>query len=117
MRQRALTNGHKSHLAAALIRGKSILKVAPNSFNTSPSFYRVYNDGDVGYCQHAEMAALSKAKPGDTILVLRWKKDGSLSCAKPCCFCESMIRKANIKYVYYSNWDGEIVKMKVKNMT
>lgn len=66
---------------------------------------------------HAEQAAILNAGSwnklkGCSLLVMKVSKTLSrLSNAKPCNFCEATIRYVGIKNVYYTNEDGEIVKM------
>jgi deoxycytidylate deaminase len=61
---------------------------------------------------HAEMNVLRFARPGDEIDVMRFtKKNHQLTMAKPCHLCEEAMRKAGIKKVRYTNWDGEWVEM------
>ena len=46
------------------------------------------------------------------ILIVRWKPSiEKLAMAKPCNRCEYLINEAGIKMVYYSDSDGEIVKL------
>ncbi len=66
---------------------------------------------------HAEQAAILNAGSWDklkgcSLLVMKVSKTkGYLSNAKPCKFCEATIRYVGIKNVYYTNEDGEIVKL------
>lgn len=52
------------------------------------------------------------------ILVIRLSKNGTLGSSKPCQRCINELNKShiNIKYVYYSNQDGNIVRENLKNM-
>ena len=58
---------------------------------------------------HAEMALLKKCEEGavDTVNVIRFKKNGEVTMAKPCRFCEIFLRNHGVKKVYYTNWEGE----------
>jgi deoxycytidylate deaminase len=66
---------------------------------------------------HAEQAAILNAGDwnklkGCSMLVMKVSKTKEiLSNAKPCEFCEATIRYVGIKNVYYTNEDGEIVKL------
>lgn len=59
---------------------------------------------------HAEQAAILKLLKqnkqrelvGSVIYVSRIKKDGSMGLAKPCSFCDALIRAVGIKKVVYS---------------
>ncbi len=65
---------------------------------------------------HAEQAALmnidwNKVK-GCSALVLKVSKtEKKLSNAKPCPMCQAIFKHVGIKDIYYSNSDGEIVKL------
>lgn len=65
---------------------------------------------------HAEASAITKAgiraKYAD-ILVLRFKKDGSLGISKPCPICQRKIKHAGIVRIRYVNNDGKIATMSV----
>jgi len=52
------------------------------------------------------------AQPGDEIEVIRFKKCNHVfTMAKPCTLCEHELRKAGIKKVRYTNWDGDWEEM------
>jgi len=120
-RIRALNNNHPYHIAAILRRRKSVVRVGVNSNKTHPRFKRQFNDSHIDdsrkpdtACMHAEMSVLRFAKPGDTLEVMRFtKRSNRMTMAKPCHFCEAEIRKAKIKYVRYTNWDGDWVTMRI----
>lgn len=107
----AMNNGLDFHVAALLFRGKKLVKIGTNQSKTHPKFKRYQDNGYCNYCLHAEMDALRNSKPGDSILVLRFTKQGKVSMAKPCKHCQHFIDNAQIKVVYYSNWNGEIVRL------
>jgi hypothetical protein len=54
--------------------------------------------------------------PSIDMLVIRCRKDGSKSMAKPCVKCLPRIQKAGVRYVYYTDWDGNIQKELAKDM-
>lgn len=67
---------------------------------------------------HAEQDAILNVKDwnklsGASILVIRVTRQGNLSMAKPCDMCMSIINHVGLKEVYYSNHEGEILKMKI----
>ena len=104
----ALQNGRTYHLAAILKRGKATIKIGANVDKTHPRFERTYQDGSQAAHMHAEMNVLRFAEPGDEIEVMRFKKcDHVITMAKPCDLCMSEMRKAGIKKVRYTNWNGE----------
>jgi deoxycytidylate deaminase len=59
---------------------------------------------------HAEADAIISARREDlsgcSAYVARLRKDGSIAIAKPCQFCEAMLRKVGIKQVFYTTDDG-----------
>jgi len=57
---------------------------------------------------HAEMNVLRFSQPGDELIVYRFKKDGSVSMAKPCKDCRRMIIAKGIKKVTYTDWEGNL---------
>ena len=112
-KQIAMNNGRDYHLASILKRGKDIIRIGTNSGKTHPRFPRSFDSGPkTVHTLHAEMDALRFAKPGDTLIILRFKTDGTLSMACPCEECRKHIKAAGVTKVFYSNWDGEIVPMK-----
>lgn len=66
---------------------------------------------------HAEEKALKQLWPnkraGVTVYSFRWRKDGSLGMAKPCPKCETFMRDAGVKKVYYSDNNGVVHMMKL----
>ena len=67
---------------------------------------------------HAEQAAILRVKNWDSlekasILVIRINRSNNLSMAFPCQKCLNLIKHVGIKVIYYSNYDGEIVKIRV----
>lgn len=109
----AMNNGGPFHLAAILWRGKSMVRIGTNQDKTHPAFHRKYKNGSA-HNLHAEMDVLRFAKPGDTIVVMRWSAKGELTMAKPCPHCQGFIKEAGISEVTYSDWDGEMQTMEVK---
>ena len=107
-KEMALNNDHKFHVAAALYRRKSLLRIGVNTDKTHPQFHRTYSNGDDGYTLHAEMDVVRFAKPGDRVFVLRWDKSGERTMAKPCPHCMRYLYQAGIREVHYSDWDGKI---------
>ena len=107
-RNLAMANGRTYHVAAILWRKGRIVKVGENTDKTHPRFKRQYADGSWAAHMHAEMNVLRFAKPGDEIEVLRFSKCGhERTMAKPCQLCEEAIKKAGIKKVRYTNWEGK----------
>ena len=107
-KKKAVSNGRTYHLAAILRRNGKVVCVGENTCKTHPRFKRQYPDGTWASHMHAEMNVLRFSKPGDEIEVLRFKKcDHARTMARPCKLCMKEMRKAGIKRVRYTNWDGE----------
>lgn len=103
----AKNNGRTYHLAAILLRKGSVVTIRENTSKTHPRFTRRYPDGSYASHMHAEMNVLRFAQPGDEIEVMRFKKKtGERTMAKPCRFCEKLMRDAGIRKVRYTDWDG-----------
>ena len=63
---------------------------------------------------HAEMNVLRFSQPGDEIEVVRYRKrDRDFTMAKPCGWCMDYIRKAGIKKIRYTDWNGSWVETKI----
>jgi len=104
----AFSNGRTYHLAAILRRNGRVVKVGENTSKTHPRFKRQYADGSWASHMHAEMNVLRFAEEGDEIEVMRWSKCQKHSTmARPCSLCMSHMKKAGIRKVRYTNWDGE----------
>ena len=112
-RNLALNNNRTYHLAAILRRNGQIVRIGENTSKTHPRFKRQYKDGSWASHMHAEMNVLRFAQPGDEIEVIRFrKKHQQWTMAKPCILCQEEIRKAGIKKVRYTNWNGEWEEIK-----
>ena len=104
----AVNNGRTYHLAAILKRNGRVVRIGENTSKTHPRFKRQYSDGSWASHMHAEMNVLRIAQPGDEIEVIRFKKnDHKMTMAKPCLLCISQMKKAGIRTVRYTNWDGD----------
>ena len=91
------------------MKGKPISR-GHNSAKTHAGLLRKY--GHVTH--HAETSCLMGVQKADTILVVRVRrKDGQLSCSKPCDKCQKFLRDKGIKKVYYSTWEGSIDLIKL----
>lgn len=110
----AINNGRTYHLAAILRRSGKVVRVGENTHKTHPRFKRQYSDGSWASHMHAEMNVLRFAKPGDEIEVIRFKKcSRDWTMARPCPLCISQMKKAGIKNVRYTNWDGKWERIKL----
>ena len=103
---KALSNNQEYHLAAILKRKNKPVYIGINQDKTHPMAFREYNNKSMAASLHAEMDALRFSKPGDSLEVIRFLKDGDMTMAKPCEFCEPLIKKYNLSSVKYTNWSG-----------
>ena len=106
----AYTNGSKFHLGAVVLKNKRIIGKGCNQKLTN-NISKVF-----GYKNglHAELLALFRARfEGDTIIVVRLLKNNNLSMSFPCKRCFDLIKKSGIKTVIFSDWEGNIQKIKI----
>lgn len=64
---------------------------------------------------HAERLALNRTGSAeiDTLIVVRLAAATGFSMSHPCKSCMSHARRAGIKYIYYTDWNGNVQKVKV----
>lgn len=97
-------------LGAVVIKDKNIISRGHNCKSPNPTFQNLGYDCSV----HAEALSLHRAKKqGDTLIVVRVLQNGNLSMAFPCRKCYNLIKKSNIKNLYFSDWNGEIKKVSI----
>jgi deoxycytidylate deaminase len=56
---------------------------------------------------HAEQNVSRWARPGDTLYVMRFYRNGKLAMAKPCSECVKTIKQAGIRKVFFTNEAGK----------
>ena len=108
-------SNYRFKIGAVVFKGNRILSSGHNEIRSSniPSKHKLYNNS-----VHAEQAALlgtdwNKLK-GCSILVMKCSKTlKQLSNAKPCTMCMKVLEHVGIKDIYYSNEQGEIVKVRI----
>jgi len=44
------------------------------------------------------------------LIIIRCRKDGSRAMAKPCVKCLPCIRSAGVRYIYYTDWEGKLIR-------
>ena len=106
---------YRFRVGAVIFSSKRIISSGHNEIRSSniPNKHKLYNNS-----VHAEQAALlgtdwNKLK-GCSILVMKCSKTlKQLSNAKPCPMCMKVLEYVGIKDIYYSNEQGEIVKVRV----
>ena len=106
---RALANGEKYHVACIVYRKKKPVYIGTNSSKQDLRFIRRVKDGSLVSCLHAEMDALKHTQPGDRLEIIRFLKNGTMTMAKPCIYCQRHIHKSEVSKVTYTNWDGTFV--------
>lgn len=110
----ALGNNQSFHIVAWVERNNSVI-VGINGASTRPQFRRKFKDGTECFVSHAEMDAVAKLgkdiRPTDVLHVMRFMKNGTVSMAKPCEYCQLYLKKKGIRHVRYSGWQGEWNKM------
>jgi len=113
-REMAMGNNQPFHLAAFTKVGGSY-RWGVNSNRKSTKFRRKYRDGSYGYHLHAEMDLLRKTRHSEVsvINVIRFKKDGEITMAKPCIHCQKFLKERGVRKVHYTNWDGKWETMRL----
>lgn len=101
-------------IGAVVFKGGRILSEGTNALRYCSRVPDKYKNFD--HSLHAEQDALSKLYPdkakGANMIVVRINESGNVSLAKPCENCQKMIKDCGIKWVYYSNRAGEIIRQK-----
>ena len=102
-------------VGAVIFSGKRILGSGHNGIRSTSAIHDKYKN----YINslHAEQDALRNLNwvklKGSSILVLRISKTlNILSNAKPCPMCEKLLQHIGIKNIFYSDKNGQIVKLK-----
>src|SRR3990167_10470374 len=92
--------------AIALNKGRVVSR-GFNQLKTHPRFYKEYNF----FSLHAEVQALNSIDKCDTIIVVRIRKNESLTMARPCDKCLKFMSNHGVRRVIFSNWDGTMEVM------
>jgi tRNA(Arg) A34 adenosine deaminase TadA len=109
----ALQSEEDFKVGAVLYKGGSIIRFEPNS-NSYLGYRKKYFKHDRP-TRHAELSTIHKV-PRDilascSILVVRVNKKGEVTCAKPCPACYRALVESGIKNIYYSDYNGDILKL------
>lgn len=106
-------SSYRFRIGAVVFKGKRIISSGHNAIRSSTISpkYRFWPNS-----LHAEQAALLginwSTLRGCSILVIKISKtQGLMSNAKPCRICMNLLDYVGIKNIYYSNEQGEIVKL------
>lgn len=114
--EEAKKSNYHTKIGCVIFKGCKIISSAHNNLRSCSGISKKHRKWETSL--HAEQAAILNAGSWDklkgcSILVMKVSKTkGYLSNAKPCKFCEETIRYVGIKNVYYTNEDGEIVRLK-----
>lgn len=98
--------------ATTFDRKGKILSTSQNLYNKTHPLQKYFSlkagDSEFKSCQHAEFAAIIKAKNKQiySIFVQRFSADGSPALAKPCRSCQEAIKAFGIKLVNYTTKEG-----------
>lgn len=88
-------------------------KTISKGHNTTKTHARMAKEyGYIGGI-HAEAKALMNNSDGDTLVVVRIKKDGSFSCSKPCNRCLQYAIDSGIRRIIFTNWSGQPEEMRI----
>jgi len=99
-------------MGAALMRANRIVATGRNWFKKShPQSQTIWNG------IHAEFDCLNREDYDKTrrgvLFVVRINNSGNFTMARPCDMCLTLIRKYGIRVVYYTNFDGNVVREKM----
>ena len=105
---------HPYRVGAVLFHGARILSSGHNEIRSNPIHIKYKKYAEALHAEQACLIGLNWNKLRNcSILIVRLNISGNLSLAKPCSMCSQLISYVGLKYVYYSNRNGEIVKEKV----
>ena len=82
-------------------------------FNSNKTHARMTRDHGYKGGKHAECDAILRASTGDVLVVVRIRKDGKLSCSKPCARCIKVAKEFGIKKIIFTDWDASVQEMKL----
>lgn len=110
-------NDARHNLGAVLFKGGKVVSSGRNGRRHARNPHPKYKKAVDSLC--AEKAAILKARSdlrGASILVVRVSKAGELLLAKPCDTCKLYLDYVGIRWVYYSDSSGQIVKTTPKQL-
>ena len=101
-------------VGAVLFNKNKVITAKHNQIKTHPALAKF---SKFPYL-HAETACilgegLDSCRGLNMLVVRVHKDDETLSCAEPCDVCRGFIKMAGIKNLYYSDWNGNIVKDRI----
>lgn len=101
-------------MSAVIFKGGRIISFGHSCFRSNgiPIKYKKHE-----HTLHAEQSAIMNGNKdkmkGSSILILRTNPSGNLSLAYPCSYCLESIYFVKIKWMYYSDRNGEINREKI----
>lgn len=106
LKRLATKSNHQQHKhSSILIKKKHILNFGFNSTKTHPKSTHNFHS------THAELSVLIGSDPADvldsTLIVARFRSDGTLGLSRPCSSCWSMLQSYGVKEVIYSTNEKE----------
>lgn len=97
-------SNHPDHpMGSVIVRGNKVISIGFNSCKTHTRSTHPFKG------THAELSAILKAREdvrGCSIYIYRATKNGNLGLAKPCQWCQTMLKEAGITTWYYSDVGG-----------
>ena len=106
-----LFKSSNSRMGAVLFKASRILCLDHNKNKTHPMLQGLYKYPVL----HAESSVLIRYGLDNcknlNLLIVRINSKDQLTMAKPCSSCQSFIKLAKLKRVYYSDWQGEIKEL------
>jgi tRNA(Arg) A34 adenosine deaminase TadA len=107
-------------VGAVLVRGGSVISVAPNDMSTKSKASSDYFG--VPRCKHAEMRILRRFVPsmslaGCKMYICRVNNDGRWMSSMPCRMCQIELYKRGVSKVYYIDTEGRICLITHKTLT
>lgn len=112
--QRAEESDVFFRIGAVIFKGSRIISSGKNEFKNSGVPYK-YRKTKLSI--HAEQAALEgidwRKLKGCSIFVIRVNRSGKISMAYPCEYCIKTLNHVGIRWIYYTNRNGEVKRVKL----
>ncbi len=95
---------HTHKLGCVIARGNRVAGIGFNKLKTTPKSNHPYKS------IHAELDAIMNTNPthlvGADLYIYRETKSGELATAKPCQYCQQLIKMIGIRRVFYTSKNG-----------
>lgn len=101
----AESSDHPQHKLGVVITSKNkIISIGFNKHKTNPKSNHVFKS------HHAELDAILKSGKSDlsdcVLYIYRETRDGTLGNSFPCKYCQDLLKRVNLKQIYYTTPDG-----------